>query len=421
VKILAKNVAKSAMALQWIIIFCSAAVYSNESSFPFLNRSYSPRTSALAAATIADNNDINTIMHNPAALATLPNIQACLHYTKHLLDMNAGMISVAYPMGRYGAAGASVIYFNYGAFDEIDQYGESSGTIFTARDMALAFSYANYLTKSFAFGLTVKSVASRIDQYNAQAYALDLGLNWKALNSTQIGFALSNLGKNYKPYDLSVTDLPTNISLGFVQSSRFPISLYFTLAYPLHQQMNSQTLFWAIGSEIRLHDSFCARLGYRAGNNKRTLYSFKENAAGLAFGFGILYENSSLDYSFSHLGQIGHVHQFGLTFHLTSGKKKAPLEKLIQSSELQFPTNIKIRLINNQMIVTWGHIAHSSYNIYVQYAGRTGWIKMNEIPLRTNQAVMKKPTLPGIYKFCVTSLSADRESKRSKSVIVRVE
>lgn len=83
---------------KYMFIFVLIPIFSNALSdcmgFAFLNRSYSPRTSALAGSSVALDNDFNNILANPAGLASLNSIQSCLNYTNHLLDMSGSMVGI---------------------------------------------------------------------------------------------------------------------------------------------------------------------------------------------------------------------------------------------------------------------------------------------------------------------------------------
>ena len=61
------------------------------------------------------------------------------------------MVAVAWPTTKFGVPALWIVNFNYGTFDEFDKYGERAEGTFTANDMAIAFSYANRLTKRVSY------------------------------------------------------------------------------------------------------------------------------------------------------------------------------------------------------------------------------------------------------------------------------
>ena len=398
-------------------------------SFGFLNRIYSPRISALAGAYIAQYGDVNSIFVNPAGLAYIENNQLCVSYVRHLLDFNGGMIGFTHPLSLWGNLSIGILAFDYGNFEQIDKYGIYTGRNFSARDMAIGISYANYLTDQFAYGITVKYILSEIDQYEAAANAIDIGFLYRSafINGASFGLALLNWGYNFDPYQEIKENLPVTLAIGISEKfSDGPITFNLSLNHALGENNYpiNKSLAISLGSEISLFEKLNIRLGYDIQKRKDLLLSSSDGLAGFSFGFGLNFENSSLDYSYDHCGALGLVHHFGFTFNFTKRNirkillKQSPI-KVMKS--LNPPEDVKMTLTSNNIIMTWQYEKGAAYNLYARNARQSEWIKINDKPIIKDMAKLKKSYFEGRYDFAVTTIKQYTESELSKPVSLHIK
>jgi hypothetical protein len=398
-------------------------------SFGFLNRTYSPRVSALAGAYTAYYGDVNGIFVNPAGLAYIENNQLCMSYIRHLLDFNGGMIGFTHPMSIWGNLSIGIITFDYGNFEQIDKYGIYTGRNFSARDMAVAVSYANYLTDQFAYGITVKFILSEIDQYKAAANAIDIGFLYRStlVKGNSIGLTLLNWGNNFDPYQEIRENLPITLAVGISQKfSDVPVTFNLSLNHALGENNYSidKSLAFSLGSEISLLENLNIRLGYDIQKRKDLSLSSNDSFAGFSFGFGLNFENNSLDYSYNHYGALGLVHHFGFTFNFTRRSirkillKQSPMHEM---KSLNPPEDVKMTLTSNNIIITWQYEKDMAYNLYVRNARQSEWIKLNDKPLLKDMAKLKKSYFEGKYDFAVTTIEQYTESELSKPVSIHIK
>ncbi len=398
-------------------------------SFRFLNRIYSPRISALAGAYTAQYGDVNGVFINPAGLAYIENNQLCMSYIRHLLDFNGGMIGFTHPMSIWGNLSIGIIAFDYGNFEQIDKYGIDTGTNFSARDIAFAASYANYLNDQLAFAITAKYILSEIDQYKAAANAIDIGFLYRStfFKGTSFGLALLNWGSNFDPYHEIKENLPLTLAGGISQKfSNVPLTFNLSFNHALGENNSSidKSLTFSIGSEISLLENFSIRFGYDNQKNKDLSLSSHDNFAGFSFGFGLNFENNSLDYSYAHYGVMGLVHHFGFTFNFTRQTVRKILIKQSPRYEMKSlnpPNDVKMNLTSNNIIITWQEEKGMAYNLYVRYSRQPEWIKINNKPLLRNMVKIKKSNFEGKYDFAVTTIKQNTESGLSKPVSIHIK
>ena len=398
-------------------------------SFGFLNRIYSPRISALAGAYTAHYGDVNGIFVNPAGLAYIENNQLCMSYVRHLLDFNGGMIGFAHPMSIWGNLSIAIITFDYGNFDQIDKYGIYTGRNFSARDMAVAISYANYFTDQFAYAITVKYILSEIDQYKAAADAIDIGFLYRStfIKGTSFGVALLNWGYNFDPYQEIKENLPVTLAVGISQKfSDVPITFNLSFNHALGENNYSidKSLDFSLGSEISLLENLNIRLGYDNQKRKDLSLSSYNSFAGFSFGFGLNFENNSLDYSYNHYGALGLAHHFGFTFNFAKRNIRKILLKgspIHEIKSLNPPEDVKIALTSNNIIITWQYEKGMAHNLYVRDARQSEWIKINDKPLLKDTAKLKKSYFEGKYDFAVTAIQQYTESELSKPVSIHIK
>ena len=153
---------------------------SGTSGFEFLRTDFSPRSSAMAGTYVAMRSDVNGMFHNPAGLASASGKQFMGNYMDHLLDFKGGSIGFSQEIENVGRLSGAIIYFDYGNFDETDEFAVATGRKFGAADFAFAVSLSNYLEDRFAYGVTLKYAHSKIDVFTASAFALDFGLIYEA-------------------------------------------------------------------------------------------------------------------------------------------------------------------------------------------------------------------------------------------------
>jgi hypothetical protein len=314
---------RTAVTIRLIFVFtffCSWSVIpaanNGTSGFQFLQTDFSPRSSAMAGAFLVLRGDVNGIFQNPALLAYATGRQFCFNYNNYLLDISGGQAGYSQRLLGYGQLSASILYLNYGSFQETDEFATPTGRSFTANDMALAVSYSDYLEERFVYGASIKLIHSKIDSYTASAVALDFGLIYEAPFSPDLyfGAALLNVGKGISAFMHTKEDLPLSLRIGVSKKlAHLPLVYNITLndLNTAGKSLSDHLKNFSIGGEFTLSSVFRLRLGY-----DNALHSDLDTPAakftGVSLGFGLIWHSYRFDYSYSSYGDLGNVHRFGI-------------------------------------------------------------------------------------------------------------
>jgi len=313
-----KNISRY-FAFVIILLTSSTILYAEgalTNGFEFLNTDYNARSSAMGRSFLTMRGDISGMFVNPAGMAYTENQQYAFNYTNYLLDVNAGFAGYAHILPKYGILSVGLIYMDYGSFKETDEYAVETGQTFDAGDIAFSLGLANHLGQGFSYGVNLKYIHSKIDQYSADALALDFSLLYEASFQKDLFFVVTvqNLGTNFSYYGDVKEPLPLNIGLGFSKKlEHLPLELAFSF-----NDLNGSTdtfgehfKSFSVGGEFRISNMLRLRLGYnnalRDGLNTTNDVKF----SGVSAGFGLLWRTFRFDYAYSDFGMLGSTHRFG--------------------------------------------------------------------------------------------------------------
>jgi len=273
-----------------------------------------PTSAAIAGfnnAYTAVAEDVNSISANPAGLGFVKNNQFLFMYNNYVQDVNHNYLAYCQPVEAIGGKiGINVSLFDAGDFDRttIGTTGilYNSNGFFTSKDMIIGASYGKAMNPNLNFGLSIKYINSKIDNYKADGYAGDLGIIYSEENMfsqpVKIGFVIKNLGTKIK-YDKEKESLPTEYRIGFASffnlSKDVNLLPAIDLSYIKDEKVNVN-----VGAEISYLNSFFVRCGYDNSidiGNK------------LSFGAGYKIKNISIDYAFTSYDELGDGHRISLT------------------------------------------------------------------------------------------------------------
>src|SRR6266540_2176630 len=161
---------------------------------------------------------------NPAGLATLEVNEFSLH-SANLAAGRANAIGAYFPSRGTGVVGGAVYLVDYGDLERTDSSGSTIARI-APRNFEFLASYATTLNGSFAFGLSYKLVAFRVDcggdcrdfpTGQGSTHALDLGAQLRVGTGgpLRLGLAVRNLGFKLQVQNRPQADaLPTRLAIG---------------------------------------------------------------------------------------------------------------------------------------------------------------------------------------------------------------
>jgi len=290
------------------------------SGFGFLRLEPSARASALGGSFSAVyGDDVNAFFYNPALLNETTDGALSLSYLNHLSDLNAGFVAYGRHEERLGTTFAGGLRFlSWGTIQGADEQGNRTGT-FSASDVALTLGAARQRGERLHYGANVHVVYSSVEDFNASALAMDLGVLYHipgqnlaaSASVNNLGVTLSSLGETHD-------DLPLDVRVGLTKRLRYVPLLVSVTGYNLHDigdepddQGTLSNVFshLALGGEFQFSEVFNVRFGYNHRRHQALKQDSRLDLAGVGLGFGIKITRFRLDYAFNSWS-FGGLHQF---------------------------------------------------------------------------------------------------------------
>jgi len=277
--------------------------------FDFLRIDVGARPSAMAGAFVAVDGDMHGLFYNPAGLIGISGQQAAFTYQNYLLDLNAGFAGYHTEMGNGSHLAFGVTYLNYGEMQKTSVDGEVLGS-FTPGDFSVTAAYANTLPFGLRYGIAVRFIQSKIDEYSASAFSGDVGLLYRIEDQDlNFGVSLLNVGKAFNAYLDTKEKLPT--SLRFGMSKRLAhLPLLFNLNFIKYFDLESNIfwgMYWAVGGEFTISDNVWLRLGYHSRGREQKTEGGNDQLAGISMGLGLKIRKYHVDYALNVHGILGNV------------------------------------------------------------------------------------------------------------------
>lgn len=251
-----------------------------------LNISTGGRALGLGGAYTSAGDDVETIYYNPAGISLIEKKEFFYNYIISFADVNIHSFSYAQQVETpflEGKGGISIIYRTMPDIKNED--AQDIPVKFS--DMAFIVTYANSLyyfinndlLKNFIAGLNVKFIMETLGEYNASAFAFDIGTKWNIPDSKfKLGLAFQNIGFPYKYID-EESPMPFTVRIGSSVDINLDKDNDLKLALDyIHNFYDTGKI--AIGLEDNILNLVFLRAGYNISLNTDTPSS-------LALGAGI--------------------------------------------------------------------------------------------------------------------------------------
>ena len=280
----------------------------------FLSAQIPARPAAMAGAYGAYDDDAVAFLWNPGALGKVPEPMLSATHFLSIVDTEFDQASYVQPLRVWnsnGGLGMDIQYDTTTNFDQIDAQGNNLGAV-ENYDLLVAGGGGLALSDALRLGVTAKLFSSRLAEYKAQGFAVDLGAQSDITGRLTLGMALLNMGTQ-SAYDEVADPLPTDYSLAarylLVDSSLVRIQTAAQLDRPWSTD-GPVTL--GVGAEYW----YARSLVFRAG------YKFGVDVGPLSMGAGFKWQGLSLDYAYNTLGDLGMTNRFSMTVELGTLFKK---------------------------------------------------------------------------------------------------
>ena len=288
------------------VLLSAIGIHAQESQevYSFLRLPVSAHVAALGGDNITlTDDDATLIFHNPALICDVSDKSLNLNFMTYMEGAKTASASFVKAYKERATWGVAAQYMDYGTMKQTTVDNIETGD-FSARDIALAGSFAYLLSDHISGGITGRFVTSHIASYNSAAVAVDLGLNYQ---NEEHGWSLSavakNLGGQIKAYEDDFERIPLDLQLGV--SKRLigsPLRLSATLSR-LNNWDQGFIKHLAVGADLLLGENIYVAAGYnfrRASEMKISDNDGESNhGAGLSLGAGLQLQRFKLHVAYA--------------------------------------------------------------------------------------------------------------------------
>ncbi|MCB4792414.1 MAG: PorV/PorQ family protein [Elusimicrobia bacterium] len=317
-------------ALAGFASISKAALFSRDdagtTSAQFLKLGTGARPVAMGEAFTGLADDINAIYWNPAGLTNINNREITAMRAQWFEDVSFNWAAYTQPAFG-GSLGLGLFYLGSGDIKKYDNTGKARNESYSGFDSALSVSYARQ-SLSIPLGITVKFLNSKLEEESASGIAADIGL-LKTLSKAKdiiFGLALQNIGTGLK-YVQDNSPLPLTLRAGvsFKQLNK-KLLLVSDLNFPVDNEINAH-----LGAEYK--QNFGAfDLFPRVGFKTNTVRS-RDVLSGVSGGFGISYNDISVNYAWVPYWELGATQRVDIGFKFSETKKKIKIDYSSYSSQ----------------------------------------------------------------------------------------
>ena len=304
---------------------------------PFLSIGQSARAIGMGSAFVGVANDVSSIYWNPAGLTKSQGINVAFDHTLWIADIKYNYLAASYNLGSMGTIGFSYTGSDIGEMKVTTiNNPEGTGETFSSTQAAFSLAYAIQLTEDFSIGFAPKFIYESIWQMSANAFALDLGVQYVtpfddailAMSISNFGTTMQLLGNsNLVLHDLDPENSGNNGDIpAYLETNSWALPLTFRVgvAYdPIKMDMHRWTVALDamhpsddyesinVGTEYAYNNFLFLRAGYKALFLDASEESF-------SFGLGVkqlLIGNVALmiDYAYQDFGRFSDIQKFTLS------------------------------------------------------------------------------------------------------------
>ena len=271
----------------------------SQTAYNFLRLPVSAHVAALGGDNISIiEDDATLIFHNPALINDVSDRTINLNYMTYMEGAKTVSAAFVKAAGERGTWGVSAQYMDYSTMMEVSWDNTQLGE-FSARDIAVAGSYAYALSNRFSGGITARFITSHIASYHSMAVGIDLGVNYYLEESElSISAVAKNLGGQIKAYDDEFERIPLDLQVGF--SKRLlnsPLRFSATMSR-LNDWSYGIGKHLSVGADLILSPTIYLAAGYNFRRASEMKISDSEgessHSAGLSLGGGLSLERFKL-------------------------------------------------------------------------------------------------------------------------------
>lgn len=295
---------KVVFALFGILFTLMMKAQESQEVFTFLRLPVSAHVAALGGDNVTiDDDDPTLIFHNPALICNTADKSINLNFMTYMEGAKTVSASFIKAWGERATWGVSAQYMNYGSMKEMTPDNIELGD-FSAKDIAVAGTFAYLLSNRWSGGVTLRFVSSSIAGYNSIGIASDLGLNYfDEERGWSISAVAKNLGGQVKAYQDEYEKIPLDLLIGVSKRlNAAPIRFSATFSR-LNRWDTSFIQHVALGVDVFIGESIYIAGGYNFRRRDEMKVSDGDSSsshgAGLSVGAGLSLKRFKLNVAYA--------------------------------------------------------------------------------------------------------------------------
>jgi long-subunit fatty acid transport protein len=295
---------KVVFALFGILFTLMMKAQESQEVFTFLRLPVSAHVAALGGDNVTiDDDDPTLIFHNPALICNTADKSINLNFMTYMEGAKTASASFIKAWGERATWGVSAQYMNYGSMKEMTPDNIDLGD-FSAKDIAVAGTFAYLLSNRWSGGVTLRFVSSSIAGYNSIGIASDLGLNYfDEERGWSISAVAKNLGGQVKAYQDEYEKIPLDLLIGVSKRlNAAPIRFSATFSR-LNRWDTSFIQHVALGVDVFIGESIYIAGGYNFRRRDEMKVSdgdgSSSHGAGLSVGAGLSLKRFKLNVAYA--------------------------------------------------------------------------------------------------------------------------
>lgn len=295
---------KVVFALFGILFTLMMKAQESQEVFTFLRLPVSAHVAALGGDNVTiDDDDPTLIFHNPALICNTADKSINLNFITYMEGAKTASASFIKAWGERATWGVSAQYMNYGSMKEMTPDNIELGD-FSAKDIAVAGTFAYLLSNRWSGGVTLRFVSSSIAGYNSIGIASDLGLNYfDEERGWSISAVAKNLGGQVKAYQDEYEKIPLDLLIGVSKRlNAAPIRFSATFSR-LNRWDTSFIQHVALGVDVFIGENIYIAGGYNFRRRDEMKVSdgdgSSSHGAGLSVGAGLSLKRFKLNVAYA--------------------------------------------------------------------------------------------------------------------------
>ncbi|MCR5710958.1 MAG: type IX secretion system protein PorQ [Prevotella sp.] len=295
---------KVVFALFGILFTLMMKAQESQEVFTFLRLPVSAHVAALGGDNVTiDDDDPTLIFHNPALICNTADKSINLNFMTYMEGAKTASASFVKAWGERATWGVSAQYMNYGNMKEMTPDNIELGD-FSAKDIAVAGTFAYLLSNRWSGGVTLRFVSSSIAGYNSIGIASDLGLNYfDEERGWSISAVAKNLGGQVKAYQDEYEKIPLDLLIGVSKRlNAAPIRFSATFSR-LNRWDTSFIQHVALGVDVFIGENIYIAGGYNFRRRDEMKVSdgdgSSSHGAGLSVGAGLSLKRFKLNVAYA--------------------------------------------------------------------------------------------------------------------------